>query len=65
MLRRPMSTFMKNLSPHHAQQASRIARFPLVDGLKAIAAQLIVLHHFAAYGPVSHAAQCWLTALDH
>ncbi len=60
MLRRPKSTFMNTLSPHHAQQASRIARFPLVDGLKAIAAQLIVLHHFAAYGPVSHAAQRWL-----
>jgi peptidoglycan/LPS O-acetylase OafA/YrhL len=28
-------------------------RYPLVDLLKAVAAQVIVLHHFAAYGPLS------------
>ena len=55
-----MSTSMKTLNPHRAQQAFKAPRFPLLDWLKAIAAQLIVLHHFAAYGPVSHAAQNWL-----
>ncbi len=33
------------------------ARMPLVDALKAIASQLIVLHHLAAYGPLSAALQ--------
>lgn len=33
------------------------ARYPLIDVLKAFAAQCIVLHHFSAYGPVSDAAQ--------
>ena len=28
-------------------------RFPVIDGLKAIASQLIVWHHMAAYGPIS------------
>ncbi|HEX5392467.1 MAG TPA: acyltransferase family protein [Rhodocyclaceae bacterium] len=28
-------------------------RFPLVDGLKALAIQFIVLHHLAAYGPLA------------
>lgn len=32
-------------------------RFPAIDAFKAIAAQLIVLHHLAAYGPVSDAVQ--------
>lgn len=32
-----------------------ITRYPLIDVLKAFAAQLIVLHHFSAYGPVSDA----------
>lgn len=32
-------------------------RFPVIDTFKAIASQLIVLHHLAAYGPVSNAAQ--------
>ena len=31
------------------------SRLPLVDGLRAAAAMLIVLHHFAIYGPVSRA----------
>ena len=31
-------------------------RLPLADALKAIAAQIIVLHHLAHYGPMSHAA---------
>ena len=31
-------------------------RMPLVDALKAIASQLIVLHHLSAYGPLSAAA---------
>ena len=29
------------------------ARMPLIDALKAIASQLIVLHHLSAYGPLS------------
>lgn len=33
------------------------ARMPLIDALKAIASQLIVLHHLAAYGPLSAAMQ--------
>ena len=33
------------------------ARMPLIDALKAIASQLIVLHHLAAYGPLSTALQ--------
>jgi peptidoglycan/LPS O-acetylase OafA/YrhL len=32
-------------------------RMPFVDALKAIASQLIVLHHLAAYGPLSEAVQ--------
>jgi peptidoglycan/LPS O-acetylase OafA/YrhL len=32
-------------------------RMPFVDALKAIASQLIVLHHLAAYGPLSEAAR--------
>lgn len=30
---------------------------PLIDAMKAIASQLIVLHHLAAYGPLSEAVQ--------
>ena len=32
-------------------------RLPLIDAFKAIAAQLIVLHHLASYGPLSVAAR--------
>jgi len=32
------------------------ARLPLIDALKAVASQLIVLHHLAFYGPMSEAA---------
>ncbi len=32
-------------------------RMPLIDALKAIASQLIVLHHLAAYGPLTEAVQ--------
>jgi len=32
-------------------------RMPLIDAFKAIASQLIVLHHLSAYGPLSVAAQ--------
>jgi len=34
-----------------------------VDGLKAIAAQLIVLHHLSAYGPIADAVQSLLPAM--
>ena len=32
-------------------------RMPLIDAFKAIASQLIVLHHLAAYGPLAGTAQ--------
>lgn len=38
-------------------------RLPHVDALKALAAQLIVLHHLAAYGPVADAMQSLWPAL--
>lgn len=31
------------------------SRMPLIDALKALASQLIVLHHFSAYGPLADA----------
>jgi len=36
---------------------SNANRFPIIDAFKAIASQLIVLHHMAAYGPISDAVQ--------
>ncbi len=33
------------------------SRFPLIDGLKAIAMQFILLHHMAAYGPLADSAR--------
>ncbi|RTL56392.1 MAG: acyltransferase [Rhodocyclaceae bacterium] len=33
-----------------------VSRFPLADAMKAIAAQVIVLHHLAHYGPMSDVA---------
>lgn len=38
-------------------------RMPLIDALKALASQLIVLHHFSAYGPLSDALAQALPAL--
>jgi peptidoglycan/LPS O-acetylase OafA/YrhL len=38
-------------------------RLPLIDALKAIAAQLVVLHHLAAYGPLASAVQQMLPGL--
>ena len=35
------------------------SRLPLIDALKAVAAQLIVLHHLAFYGPMSDATHLW------
>ena len=32
-------------------------RFPVIDAFKAVASQLIVLHHLAAYGPIADAVQ--------
>jgi len=37
--------------------SSSANRMPLIDAFKAIASQLIVLHHLSAYGPLSLAAQ--------
>jgi peptidoglycan/LPS O-acetylase OafA/YrhL len=34
-------------------------RLPLIDALKALASQLIVLHHLAIYGPMSDAVRPW------
>ncbi len=36
---------------------SLVLRFPLIDAFKAVASQLIVLHHLAFYGPMSDLAQ--------
>lgn len=36
--------------------SSPAARMPLIDAMRAIASQLIVLHHLAFYGPMSDAA---------
>ena len=41
---------------HHLAK-DRISRFPIIDTFKAIASQLIVLHHLAAYGPISDVVQ--------
>ena len=38
-------------------------RMPLLDALKALASQLIVLHHFSAYGPLSEALAQVMPAL--
>ncbi len=35
--------------------SSRASRLPLIDLFKAVASQLIVLHHFSAYGPLAEA----------
>jgi peptidoglycan/LPS O-acetylase OafA/YrhL len=43
----------QNKNTMHPQKT----RLPAVDFLKAVAAQLIVLHHLAAYGPISEAVQ--------
>ncbi len=44
--------------------AAQSGQLPLVDFIKALAAQLIVLHHLAWYGPLSDtAAQLWPAAL--
>jgi peptidoglycan/LPS O-acetylase OafA/YrhL len=40
-----------------------VTRYPLIDVLKALAAQLIVLHHFSVYGPVSKALHVALPGL--
>src|SRR5215203_6439946 len=40
--------------PSHPSHLTRMKeRMPLVDALKALASQLIVLHHLAFYGPLS------------
>lgn len=41
----------------HAVQHPAVSRFPLIDAIKAIASQLIVLHHLAFYGPMSDYAR--------
>lgn len=46
---------------HHAQYLQR--RQPFLDALKALASQLIVLHHLALYGPLARAARQAMPAL--
>ena len=41
------------------------AHSPLVDAIKAVAAQLIVLHHLAWYGPMSDISADWSPLLGH
>ena len=38
-------------------------RHRLIDALKVVASNLIVLHHFTAYGPLAHALDLWHPAL--
>lgn len=42
---------------------STAARLPFVDALKALASQLIVLHHLALYGPMSDVVRPWSLGL--
>ncbi len=44
--------------------SAKTSRMPLLDALKALASQLIVLHHFSAYGPLSDALALRLPALS-
>ena len=46
-----------------AHPSSRTGRLPLIDAIKAIASQLIVLHHLALYGPMPEAAAAILPGL--
>lgn len=39
------------------------SRMPLIDAFKGIAAQVIVLHHLASYGPIAHAMNQLLPAI--
>jgi peptidoglycan/LPS O-acetylase OafA/YrhL len=41
----------------HVVQHAAVSRFPFIDAIKAIASQLIVLHHLAFYGPMSDYAR--------
>ena len=41
------------MNPGHIKTFTSTARLPFIDALKAIASQLIVLHHLAFYGPMS------------
>ncbi|MFT3960675.1 acyltransferase family protein [Propionivibrio sp.] len=43
------------MTAHTVQPA--VSRFPFIDAVKAIASQLIVLHHLAFYGPMSDYAR--------
>jgi len=43
---------MTTENPDNANNAN-CSRLPLIDALKAIASQLIVIHHLAFYGPMS------------
>lgn len=40
------------------------SRMPLIDALKGVAAQIIVLHHLASYGPLAEAFEQLLPALQ-
>lgn len=41
------------------------SRMPLADAFKAVASQLIVLHHLAFYGPMSDFTEQWVPELVH
>lgn len=49
--------------PTVAGQGADGARMPLIDALKAVASQMIVLHHLAFYGPLSDGTHQLLPAL--
>lgn len=42
---------------NHLSPKERPLRFPMIDAFKAIASQLVVLHHLSAYGPISDTVQ--------
>ena len=54
------STAQKNMGVNLIRAASpspvRVDRSLLVDGLKALAAQMVVIHHLVSYGPMAEAA---------
>lgn len=50
--------------PSHEQAAAAVERMPLIDALKGVAAQLILLHHLVSYGPLAEAANRLLPALS-
>lgn len=47
----------------HQSRPAHAGRLPLIDAIKVVASQLVVLHHLAFYGPLSDSAQSLAPAL--